>query len=95
MGKFYRYNIKKYDVESFVGFATTWYNKVAAEKVSVPASPFENLVEFVVEQLKFIQPSLTDNPLPVLVIFFVAVIVGFFLFRKAKPETPKKADKEK
>lgn len=26
-GKYYRYNLKQYDVESFVGFATTWYNK--------------------------------------------------------------------
>lgn len=93
MGKFYRYNIKKYDVESFVGFATTWYNKVAAEKVSAQASPFENLVEYVVQQLKAM-PSLTDNPVPVLAIFVVAVIVGFFLFRKSKPPAPKKAAKK-
>lgn len=26
-GKYYRYNLKQYDVQSFVGFATTWYNK--------------------------------------------------------------------
>ena len=26
-GKFYTYNMKQYDVQSFVGFATSWYTK--------------------------------------------------------------------
>lgn len=26
-GKYWKYNLKQYDVQSFVSFATTWYNK--------------------------------------------------------------------
>lgn len=38
-GKFYRYELKNYEINSFVTFAQTWYKNVAAEKVPTPATP--------------------------------------------------------
>lgn len=35
----YRYNIPKYDVQSFVTFATDWYRNARAEPVPVPKTP--------------------------------------------------------
>ncbi|CRK86253.1 CLUMA_CG000176, isoform A [Clunio marinus] len=51
-GKFYRYNLRNYEIESFVNFATTWYNRLTPEKVKPLATPFEKLVNLVVDQLK-------------------------------------------
>ena len=96
-GKYYRYNLKKYDDESFVGFATSWYSRVAAEKVAPLASPFENLVDLVVDKLKSMNLSsqfLTAN-LPILAIigiFFVLLI--FLKLKKSSPETEVKVDKK-
>lgn len=51
-GKFYRYEIKKYDIKSFVTFAQDWYKNASPEKVPVPQSPFDQTVEQVVHYLK-------------------------------------------
>lgn len=37
--KMYRYEIKKYDVASFVAFAQEWYKNMHPEKVPVPKTP--------------------------------------------------------
>jgi len=93
-GKFYRYNLKKYDVESFVGFATSWFSRVAAEKVAAPATPFENIVDFVVMKLKTM-PSMGDSPLPFIVAgsAFGLLLLVFLLMRR--PATTKTAKKQK
>lgn len=95
MGKYYRYNLKKFDVESFVGFASSWYNRVAAEKVTTPATPFETLVEFIVEKLK----ALPDSTLPIIlaVAAFGLLLSVAFLFKSSKPKavvTVKKTSKK-
>ncbi|XP_050087193.1 thioredoxin domain-containing protein [Anopheles aquasalis] len=51
-GKYYRYEITKYDIKSFVTFAQDWYKNAKGERVPVPLSPFNNLVELTVEHLK-------------------------------------------
>ncbi|XP_312592.5 thioredoxin domain-containing protein [Anopheles gambiae] len=51
-GKYYRYEISKYDIKSFVSFAQDWYKNAKAERVPVPLSPFDNLVELAVQYLK-------------------------------------------
>ena len=35
----YRYQITKYDINSFVSFAKEWYKNARAESVPVPQSP--------------------------------------------------------
>lgn len=95
-GKYYRFNLKQYDVESFVGFATSWFNRLTAEKVLTPATPFENVLDLVVQKLKqlpnFKEISIdfaSNNPLPVLIALSAAlVLVAIFIFKNSKaPET--------
>lgn len=38
-GKFYRYEIAKYDVKSFVSFAQEWFRNAHEERIKVPATP--------------------------------------------------------
>lgn len=38
-GNFYRYEIPKFDVKSFVSFAQIGYRNARAEKIKAPASP--------------------------------------------------------
>lgn len=81
-GKYYRYNLKNQDIESFVGFATSWYNRVTAEKVATPASPFESLVELIVEKLKAV-PNWQD----VVMVFAIAFVLLLILFIICKPKS--------
>ncbi|XP_055587190.1 LOW QUALITY PROTEIN: thioredoxin domain-containing protein-like [Uranotaenia lowii] len=59
-GKYYRYEITKYDVKSFVTFAQDWYRNATPEKVPAPASPFDQIVERAVVLLKDL-PALVDQ----------------------------------
>lgn len=95
-GKFYRYNLKKYDVETFVGFATSWYNRVAAEKVIAPSTPFENIVELVVLKLKAMPKftNINDNPFPLIVLVSIVFLPLFiFLMRREKSPPPPETKK--
>lgn len=91
-GKFYRYNLKQYEEESFVGFATSWFNRLTAEKITTPATPFENLLDIIVQKLKGmpdwknLSSSFVDeNPLSVLIAISSAFILLLgFLFKKCK-----------
>uniref|UniRef100_A0A1B6JFG7 Thioredoxin domain-containing protein n=1 Tax=Homalodisca liturata TaxID=320908 RepID=A0A1B6JFG7_9HEMI len=51
-GKMYRYNIPKYDVTSFVTFATDWYKNARTENVPVPKTPFDDLTLQIAEYLR-------------------------------------------
>lgn len=99
MGKYYRYNLKLFEVDSFVGFATTWYTKLTPEKVVVPATPFENIVDFVVQRLKeapnLKMSTLIANPLPVISIASFFIILLFFIFKKPKRAEATKAPAKK
>jgi Thioredoxin len=97
-GKYYRFNLKKYDVESFVGFATSWFNRVAAEKVVAPETPFENLVNFTVLKLKELSkmPILNENLLPIAIgIPLLLLVLIFMCRRKAAPAPQKKSSSKK
>jgi thiol-disulfide isomerase/thioredoxin len=107
-GKFYRYNLKKYDIESLVGFAQTWFKNVGAEKIIVPKSPFENLIDGIVENIKnlprvrdHILSTFNDYPLAIL-LFGLCLPILFVLIKifrrpaaadKKKPSTPKGEEK--
>ncbi|XP_058467389.1 thioredoxin domain-containing protein [Malaya genurostris] len=53
-GKFYRYEIGKYDIKSFVKFAQDWYKNTTPENVPIPTSPFDALIGEIVQYLKYI-----------------------------------------
>lgn len=97
MGKFYRYNLKKFDVESFVGFASSWYNRVAAEKVVTPATPFETLVDFTVDKMRKSIENLKVLPASILPAFIalVLLIVVIFAIKKSKASKSVKQNSKK
>ena len=39
LGRMYRYEIEKYDVESLSSFVTGWYKNVKGEGIPLPKSP--------------------------------------------------------
>ncbi|XP_038104407.1 thioredoxin domain-containing protein [Culex quinquefasciatus] len=59
-GKFYRYEVGKYDIKSFVKFAQEWYKNTSPESVPVPPSPFDQIVDRSVYYLKNL-PVLVDE----------------------------------
>lgn len=85
-GKVYRFNLKKYDIETFVGFATDWYRRISAEKVPVPKTAFDNVLETVVERLKDVK-LIKDNPIILagLASFGFLVILILLFSRSKKP----------
>lgn len=92
-GKVYRYNLKKYDIDTFVGFATDWYRQISAERVPVPKSAFDAVLETVVERLKDIK-LIKDNPIILVgLASFGFLFILILLFSRSKK--PKESAKEK
>lgn len=52
LGKMYHYNIPKYDIASFVSFATDWYRNARSEKVPLPKTPFDDLTQMIADYLR-------------------------------------------
>ncbi|XP_045765225.1 thioredoxin domain-containing protein [Maniola jurtina] len=53
LGKVYRYDLPKRDIKSFVSFAQDWYKNSKGESVPLLSSPFDELVDWCVEMIKF------------------------------------------
>ncbi|KAG6459083.1 hypothetical protein O3G_MSEX011185 [Manduca sexta] len=53
LGKVYKYDIPKRDVKSFVIFAEEWYKNTKGTPVPLLASPFDDVVDWSVEMIKF------------------------------------------
>lgn len=79
-GKFYRYEIKKYDIKSFVTFAQEWYKNTTPEKVPVPQSPFDQVVEQAVHYLKnlpeYVDVLKTEYPT---LFYIMAALIAFVI----------------
>uniref|UniRef100_A0A1B6CJN6 Thioredoxin domain-containing protein n=1 Tax=Clastoptera arizonana TaxID=38151 RepID=A0A1B6CJN6_9HEMI len=88
-GKMYRYNIPKYDVTSFVTFATDWFKNARSEVVPVPKTPFDDVTQQIADFFK-------ENPWA-WKIGTVSVCIGLALsvFMKLRSEKPKKKKTEK
>lgn len=104
-GKFYRYNLKNYEVDSLVGFAAKTFQNFGAESIKPQASPFENLIDMIVQKLKQLQLSsyreivlskVNDNPIPILIVATLLVLyVLSKLFRGSKKTESVKEDNKK
>lgn len=101
-GKFYRYEVAKYDVKSFVSFAQEWYKNARAEKVPVPTSPFDDLVSVSTDYLKssihFGSKIVSEHPYIVYFALFgfsltalTALIAKLKASKKSKDQGKKKA----
>lgn len=98
-GKFYRYNLKNYEIETLVGFATKTFQNFGAESIKPQASPFENLIDSIVEKLKqlpdikiLIFSAINDYPL--LILCIASVLIIYVLLKLFKSNKPKKSEKE-
>ncbi|KAK9504580.1 hypothetical protein O3M35_010885 [Rhynocoris fuscipes] len=52
LGKMYHYNVPKYDINSFVSFATNWFKNARSEKVPLPKTPFDDLTQMIADYLR-------------------------------------------
>ncbi|KAL0832767.1 hypothetical protein ABMA28_000934 [Loxostege sticticalis] len=53
LGKVYKYDLPKNDIKSFVAFAQDWYKNAKGDNVPLVASPFDEVVDWCVEIIKF------------------------------------------
>lgn len=91
-GKMYRYDIKKYDIDSFIDFAKSWYKNVSPEKVPLPKSPFDDFTAMVADYMRE-NPWLWQLGLGTFAFGLLASLVT--RFTKKIPETKKSQKKEK
>ncbi|CAH0729335.1 unnamed protein product, partial [Brenthis ino] len=52
-GKVYKYDLPKSDIKSFVSFAQDWYKNSKADTVPLLSSPFDELVDWCVDIIKY------------------------------------------
>ena len=48
----YKYNMKKFDVESLVSFTEKWYKNMKAEKIPLERTWFDEAIDQIVQYLK-------------------------------------------
>ncbi|XP_015608228.1 thioredoxin domain-containing protein [Cephus cinctus] len=87
-GKMYRYQIPRYDVNSFVSFAKDWYRNTHGEKVPHPQSPFDDVTQMIANFLH-------ENPWVMKlgsISIGVLVIVSVASKLRGKSETSRKKD---
>lgn len=102
LGKVYKYDLPKTDIKSFTGFAQDWYKNAKGEPVAVLSSPFDDLVDFCVEQIKhtitLALEVLNEHPWIWqigLVGFGLVAITAIIALIKAERSRPVKEKKEK
>lgn len=91
-GKMYRYSIQKYDIDSFVDFAKSWYKNVSPEKVPLPKSPFDDFTAMIADYMRE-NPWLWQLALGTFVLGLLASFV--IRFMKKTPEKKKSQKKDK
>ncbi|KPJ18879.1 Thioredoxin domain-containing protein [Papilio machaon] len=105
LGKVYRYDLPKNDVKSFVSFAQDWYKNSKAEIVPLLASPFDEVVDWSVDMLKFSiaygldilikYPWIWQIGLAGFGLVAITALIALVKARKPKPKGVKKDKKSK
>lgn len=89
-GKMYRYQIRKYDVASFVSFAQDWYKNVKGERVPVPKSPFDDFTALIADYLRQ-NPWVWQLGAATFVLGLIAALLAKFKSGKKLEKSTKKA----
>lgn len=87
-GKMYRYQIPKYDINSFVSFAKEWYRNARAESIPVPQSPFDDFVQMIANFLREYPWIMKLGSITIGVIIIISVASKF----RRKTDTSQKKD---
>lgn len=91
LGRMYRYEIEKYDIESMSSFVTGWYKNVKGESIPLPKTPFDDLIQMCVDYLR-------DYPALIGVMIGLPILLAltfYFLLRSDDERKPKKKKKNK
>ena len=90
LGSLYRYTLEKYDIDSMNSFVNGWYKNVPSERVPLPKTPFDDVVQMCVDYMR-------DYPL--LCCLFVGLPIILFLafvyLTASSPDKPKSKKKKK
>ncbi|XP_011563160.3 protein disulfide-isomerase A4 [Plutella xylostella] len=102
LGKVYKYDLPKHDVKSFVSFAQDWYKNAKSDPVPLLASPFDEIVDWCVQMIKFAVELglkiLNEHPWIWQIGvggFGMVVITGVIALLKAQASRPRPADTKK
>jgi len=90
LGRLYRYEVEKYDIDSISSFINGWYKNVQGESIPLPKTPFDDLVQMCVDYMR---------EYPLLVVLMVGIplflLLSFIYLMKPDSEPPRKKKKKK
>merc|ERR1711910_191367 len=90
LGGMYRYTLEKYDVESLDSFVNGWYKNLSKEKIPLPKTPFDDVVQMCVDYLR---------EYPLLVVLMIGIplflLLSFIYLMRPETEEPRKKKKKK
>ncbi|XP_064596408.1 thioredoxin domain-containing protein-like [Liolophura sinensis] len=85
-GKMYRFPPGKFSVKLIMSFLESWYKNVQAEVVKPEPSPFDNLVETIVEYLKIYLEGPWGSWMKIgFVCFVLILLILIWILRRAQP----------
>merc|ERR1712173_495145 len=90
LGRLYRYEVEKYDIDSLSSFISGWYKNVQGESIPLPKTPFDDLVRMCVDYMR---------EYPLLVVLMVGIplflLLSFIYLMRPETEEPRKKKKKK
>uniref|UniRef100_A0A0K2UE52 Protein disulfideisomerase A4like [Apis florea] n=1 Tax=Lepeophtheirus salmonis TaxID=72036 RepID=A0A0K2UE52_LEPSM len=88
LGRMYRYDSDKFDIDSMSKFITEIYKEKKGESIPMPKSAFDDLVQLCVDLLK-------ENPFMCLAVIAIPLIIIISFIYLTKSEEPKAKKKKK
>lgn len=90
LGRLYRYEVEKYDIDSISSFITGWYKNVQGESIPLPKTPFDDVVQMCVDYMR---------EYPLLVVLMIGIplflLLSFIYLMRPETEEPRKKKKKK
>lgn len=90
LGRLYRYEVEKYDIDSISSFITGWYKNVQGESIPLPKTPFDDVVQMCVDYMR-------EYPLLVVLMIGIPIflLLSFIYLMRPETEEPRKKKKKK
>lgn len=90
LGRMYRYNLEKYDVDSLTSFVNGWFKNLPGESIPLPKTPFDDLVQMCVDYIRE-YPVLSGA----CVLIPLALLLAFYFLMSGEDEYKKSKSKKK
>jgi len=90
LGRMYRYELNKFDLETLSSFITGWYKNVKGDGIPLPKTPFDDLVQMCVDYIR-------DYPLLfcLMIGLPILLLIAFVYLTASSPEKPRSKKKKK